>query len=290
MRGDNMKEYGTLMFLSLAGVILLVFTGRVDADICTLKGKEGDVVAEIDNGHYFMSSEPMWMVCNSSGTKEERNKIKWFCDASNNEHPTSIIMKKLSWSSEVSNITVCKTKVQEKKENLEKEAAELRKMIGDEENEHKRLRAESEEADQAKQECWKEVGIVTKEDGKIWNLTKESARLDTLMEKETRECENGKYEAMEEYECKLEKMDEEIRNVNKTLELKKQQLKMLMLNKECPACDGETCWDDVKIKEELDKLYGRDGWMNAGSNVKCYPKVFREIIKNVTEACKQLWK
>ncbi|CBH14357.1 T. brucei spp.-specific protein [Trypanosoma brucei gambiense DAL972] len=285
-----MKGYGTLMFFLLAGVILLAFTGRVDADTCTLKKKSGGLEAVIENGDHFMSGRHTWMICNSSGTKEEE-KIKWFCDALENDNPASIVLRRLSWSDEVSNITVCKTKVQEKKENLEQEAAKLRKMIDEEENEHKRLRAESEEADQSKQECWKKVGIVTKEDGKIWNLTNESAWLDTLMEKETRECENGKYEAMEEYECKLERMDKEIRNVNRTLELKKQQLEMLKLNiKECPTCDAGTCWDDVKIKENLDKLYGKDGWMNTGSNVKCYPKVFREIIKNVTEACKNLWK
>ncbi|EAN76806.1 hypothetical protein, conserved [Trypanosoma brucei brucei TREU927] len=267
MRGDNMKEYGTLMFLSLAGVILLVFTGESKAKTCMVRREEVEGVMEavIENGDHFVSRRHKWMICNVTNRVGEANKVFWMCDASIDGTPTTLV-NKFNWSNDVSSVTTCKKKVLEEIQRIKDEEIQLSSKIVEQDMINKNLEILGAKAQETKQECQDQIEKITDTDTKIQNIINEGARMNSLIEKEMTECENIKRNMEKEYDIELEKIDEEIKNVMKAIELKEQQLEELGINK-CPSCDAEACWDDVKIKEELDKLYGKDGWTKSGG--KC---------------------
>ncbi|EAN76801.1 hypothetical protein, conserved [Trypanosoma brucei brucei TREU927] len=267
-----MKGRGKAMFL-WAGMTLLLFSGRGEgkAEGCTLRryevdGREEDIHAVIVNADEFANGNYKWMLCNNSGRREGGSELLWFCGTSSNNNPTSLITSKFNWSGEVGDVTVCKAKVDSSVRLLKEQVAQLQQQIEEAKEEHARLQEGSTREVQEKKKCQKEMKTMSQEDGKIRDLTNESARLDTLSEKEATECKKKKLQKQVEYDLELERMDKEIESVKKAIELKEQQLEKLG-NNNCPACDAGTCWDDVHIKENLDKLYGKDGWTKSG--VKC---------------------
>ncbi|EAN76803.1 hypothetical protein, conserved [Trypanosoma brucei brucei TREU927] len=264
-----MKEYGTLMFFSLAGLILfLAFTERVEAVKCVRIQKDGEVddkVAVMKANDDLLVKNHKWMICNRSERIGGANEMLWLCDISSDEQPTDLITNRFNWSSG-GDISFCKRKVHERRMELDREAEQLRGRIGGKDKEVVRLRAACTQVDREKKQCEEDIGRMAGSEGKVRSLQDEKKRVDALFKQEEKECENRKIWTEGNYKERLEKVLDEIQYVKRAIELKEQQLEKLG-NNNCPACDAGTCWDDVHIKENLDKLYGKDGWKKSG--VKC---------------------